>query len=536
MTLSPDEYLKQGGVLRNGQIPQGAPETPVRGALEVPNNRGSYVLNETTGINEFVPSDTIKRTIIDPSVNQAESIINKSMQPETAAQIAERKRKDAEALIGSINAKYEDELSRKRDIGRERVAMDNAISVLTGLTGSTEAVGSRKKVLDANEKEIAAVNNQRALELAQVYTTISSEAETEAREQLADATRTAEEALARRKETQTKAVENIKLMAAGGLVDFDSFKSSPQNAQVFQYALDSVGGSEDALRALFALNRPQDQIVGTPTRLGDKYVQAYKNPITGKVAFETINLPVDLPPEYSSFQKLGDNLVAIPQGWDGDTSKLVTIAGEPSTMERLQQQSLQLDIAKKQRDISGGGAPDDQLYSGLSSPTATAVRSKVTKFSSEPVIQNFATIQEGHNFAQSIDTKTKNPADDQALIYSLAKALDPGSVVREGEYATAQKYAQSWVAAYGKGIEQALLGTGFLSEGARTNIKKTIEQKFEASKKSYQNLYGQYEKGINSLTGRDDGQRFLTDYTVADDQPSGTIVTAPDGTEVEIID
>lgn len=155
---------------------------------------------------------------------------------------------------------------------------------------------------------------------------------------------------------------------------------------------------------------------------------------------------------------------------------------------------------------------EDQLYGGLSTPTATAVRARVAKFSTEPVITNFSTVQEGYNFAKSLSDTTQNPADDQALIYSLAKALDPGSVVREGEYATAQKYAQSWIQAYGKGITQALAGTGFLSEDARRNIKKTIEQKYQASKRSYDNLYNQYKTGINNLTGRGDGEQFLIDY------------------------
>lgn len=166
----------------------------------------------------------------------------------------------------------------------------------------------------------------------------------------------------------------------------------------------------------------------------------------------------------------------------------------------------------------GGGDPipgeDPGLYEGLDSKTATAVRSVVSGWKSEPVVQNFAVIQEGKDFATSIADDTKNPADDQALIYALAKALDPGSVVREGEYATAQKYSQSWISAYGKGIEQALLGTGFLSQEARANIKKTIVQKYGASKKSYDNLYNQYAGNINNLTGRSDGDRFLRDYRI----------------------
>lgn len=160
---------------------------------------------------------------------------------------------------------------------------------------------------------------------------------------------------------------------------------------------------------------------------------------------------------------------------------------------------------------------DPQLYSGLTSATATAVRARVNQFKAEPTVQNFAVVQEGRNFAISIATNTKNPADDQALIYALAKALDPGSVVREGEYATAQKYAQSWINAYGKGVTQAIAGTGFLSTAARENIKKTIQQKYLATQKSYDNIYDQYAKGISTLTGRGDGEKFLTDYQIGGD-------------------
>jgi hypothetical protein len=176
--------------------------------------------------------------------------------------------------------------------------------------------------------------------------------------------------------------------------------------------------------------------------------------------------------------------------------------------------------------------PDAQLYAGLSTKTATAVRAKVAAFKTEPIVQNFAIIQEGRNFASSIADATKNPADDQALIYALAKALDPGSVVREGEYATAQKYAQSWVKAYGKGVEQAIAGTGFLSQEARKNIKRTIETKFSSSQKSYDNLYNQYNGGINNLTGRSDGDRFLIDYAIHNISSPNTPNVTPAGVTV----
>jgi hypothetical protein len=440
----------------------------------------------------------IQRTV-DPAADQATKYLDTFMQPQSAEQVAEQMRKGSQGLIDSINKTYDDQVAAKGVIGQERLAQDNAISVLSGLTGSTEAGRTRGATVDKNDKEVQAVNNERLLQLQSLYTKISQDARDEVLKQREDATASAQDIVARRKDTQTKAVENLKLMAQGGLVDFDSFKNSPQNSEVYNHALDAVGGSEQALRGLFAVNRPQDQLVGTPTRVGDHFIQAYQNPLTGKVAYDTIQVPGGLPTEYNNFQKIGDNIVAIPEGWDGDMSKLKTIYGGSSD--------------------GGGGAPGEnpQLYSGLSSKTATAVRSQVSAFKSEPVVQNFAVIQEGRNFAGSLSNKTTNPTDDQGLIYALAKAMDPGSVVREGEYATAQKYAQSLVASYGKGITQAINGTGFLTEKARTQIKDTIEARYNASLGSYNHLEKQYQTGINNLTGRDDGAKFIRDYQTSSD-------------------
>jgi hypothetical protein len=79
------------------------------------------------------------------------------------------------------------QVAASRTAGNERVTMDNAVSVLSGLTG-INANDSRKKVNDANDKEVEAVNNKRALDLSTVYRQISADADAEARNQLTDAT------------------------------------------------------------------------------------------------------------------------------------------------------------------------------------------------------------------------------------------------------------------------------------------------------------------------------------------------------------
>ena len=166
---------------------------------------------------------------------------------------------------------------------------DNALSIMTGNMGGSEAISSRNKVDTANAKEIEAVNNERAMQLSSVYANISAAADQEAHEQLQDATRSAEQIVARRKEAQSGAIDNLKSMAASGAVDFDVFKSTPENRKVYDFALQAVGGSEDALRGLFALNRPQDQILDQRVVGSTMYI-TYQNPQTGRCARITLIL------------------------------------------------------------------------------------------------------------------------------------------------------------------------------------------------------------------------------------------------------
>ncbi|TCU78871.1 hypothetical protein EDE08_101653 [Bradyrhizobium sp. R2.2-H] len=302
----------------------------------------------------------VKRTV-DTGADAAESYLSTFTAPKTADQIAEEMRRGSQGAIDAINKTYDDQVAAKGVIGQERLAQDNAISVLSGLTGSTEAGRTRGATIDKNDKEVQAVNNQRLLDLQSLYSQISKDARDEALKQREDATANANDIVARRTAAQGKAVENIKLMAQGGLVDFDSFKNSAANSEVYNHALEAVGGSEEALKGLFAVNRPKDQLVGSPVRVGDHFIQAYQNPLTGKIAYDTVQVPGGLPTEYKNFQKIGDNIVAIPDGWDGDMSKLKTIyagssiATTQAASQAAQQKNEALELAKELRSDTAVG-------------------------------------------------------------------------------------------------------------------------------------------------------------------------------------
>jgi hypothetical protein len=151
--------------------------------------------------------------------------------------------------------------------------------------------------------------------------------------------------------------------------------------------------------------------------------------------------------------------------------------------------------------------------SGYSPATLTKITQKAGQFDNEPSVRSYQVVAEGKSFLDSIDDNTKNPADQQGVIYAFAKIMDPNSVVREGEYNTVQKYAQSWASTFGFNASRIFSNTPFLSAEAIKNMKKTITAKVAASEKSYKNIYNEYDRIINKISGGNDGKDFLTDYS-----------------------
>lgn len=176
----------------------------------------------------------------------------------------------------------------------------------------------------------------------------------------------------------------------------------------------------------------------------------------------------------------------------------------------------QNEDANRKKSIARAGVSNGSGYTPAQ--INSTVNSIAGSFDNEPIVKNFNIQSEGYQFANSIPSNAKNPSDHQGLVYAFAKAMDPGSVVREGEYATVQKYAQSWAKAYGKGFEQAALGTGFLSSTAIDNIKKTIKSRYDVAEKQYKSLNSEYNSRIDKAKK---GQgNSLTNYGTAFSAPS----------------
>lgn len=177
----------------------------------------------------------------------------------------------------------------------------------------------------------------------------------------------------------------------------------------------------------------------------------------------------------------------MPYTWNKDTQQLEPVAGT-------------VDVSK------------NKLLASLDKEQRARVDKIANNFDNEAVVKNFSVIQEGVQFANSLDPKSTSPSDDQALIYSFAKVMDPNSVVREGEYATVQKYAQSWLDTLGFNASRILSNKEFLTPEARANMKATMQQRYDASLNQYENVYKEYGRRINAITGQEGGESMVTDY------------------------
>ncbi len=187
-----------------------------------------------------------------------------------------------------------------------------------------------------------------------------------------------------------------------------------------------------------------------------------------------------------------------------------------STAQAVQGPSAQVG---KSQPAQGGQVPSAPAAQGQKGPSFAKGRGnsgyqveiRSRQFDRLPVVQRAQIAAEAITFAESMDINHTNPQLDQGLIYAYAKAMDPDSAVREGEYATVQKYAQTLAERLGFNAKRLLANTEFLTVEARQNLTEAIRLRGQSTIGQYRNVREQYANQINRLTGEDGGS-YLVDY------------------------
>lgn len=161
-----------------------------------------------------------------------------------------------------------------------------------------------------------------------------------------------------------------------------------------------------------------------------------------------------------------------------------------------------------------GGKDTASVLMQVPKELRSSVTQKANQFDSEQQVKTFQTIQTMKNKADSVSDKTENPQDDQLLVYTFAKAMDPTSAVREGEYDTIQGFAQTALQRFGVNAERFYSNAPFLTTEARQNIKKSIAKAYQAEEESYNNVRQGYIKALDSMAGKNVGESLLQDYKI----------------------
>jgi hypothetical protein len=118
------------------------------------------------------------------------------------------------------------------------------------------------------------------------------------------------------------------------------------------------------------------------------------------------------------------------------------------------------------------------------------------EFDDAPEVKQFRVVQSATaKLEASAGKPNPTPADDMSTVFSYMKILDPGSTVREGEYASAQNTAgipDRVLNAYNKAVE----GT-FLSPEQRRDFLASGREAFTGQKKTFANLAGRQARLAN---------------------------------------
>jgi hypothetical protein len=123
------------------------------------------------------------------------------------------------------------------------------------------------------------------------------------------------------------------------------------------------------------------------------------------------------------------------------------------------------------------------------------------EFETKPEVKDFKAVDAAYRQIKSLSGQKPTAQNDMATVFSIMKMLDPGSVVREGEYATAQNSAgipDQIRNAYNKALSGQTLNPKQRTEF--TNTARTIygsqRQRYEAVADSFRGYADGY--GVNA--------------------------------------
>ncbi len=117
-----------------------------------------------------------------------------------------------------------------------------------------------------------------------------------------------------------------------------------------------------------------------------------------------------------------------------------------------------------------------------------------TNFLTQPIIKSYLEVQnKAASVTKIIDSGVGGPGD-LALVFEFMKGLDPNSVVRETEYATAAKSGNIFKGIWAKFNGYLKEEGGFLPENVKQAFKSIVQTKLDVYQGQYNQLRDQFRK------------------------------------------
>lgn len=295
----------------------------------------------------------------------------------------------------------------------------------------------------------------------------------------------------------------------------------------------------------------------------DEWIQRFGDPRTGEITTEEFVARIPFRETQNYVQNITrgqsggapvaqgdgsqmDGAQELGGGWSlqqMQTPAEIRQAEENARRAQLDERRDRREEGRYQRETSGALTPAQQA--SQSAQTFTQERQLRTEFGNNPAVKTLATVRPQVQIIGDIARRANageriSAADDLALIFSYMKMLDPGSVVREGEFANAQNTAgvpERVVNAYNRALD----GTR-LSDSQRNEFFRSATGVMQGYQDSYNEVVNR-QRGLAESYGlnadriapetptrpRADSPRIRFTPTEAQTQASQAIVAARGG-------
>ncbi|MBU0963159.1 MAG: CHAP domain-containing protein, partial [Nanoarchaeota archaeon] len=182
------------------------------------------------------------------------------------------------------------------------------------------------------------------------------------------------------------------------------------------------------------------------------------------------------------------------------------LKNQPTEKDGLDFQLKKLQILQAQKNL------DTSSLKQYDAKTISQVDALAKSFDSSPIVKNYIEVQNKKLSVNKIIEANVGGPGELALVYEFMKALDPTSVVRESEYATAAKSGNIFAGVLAKFNGYWKEEGGFMPDQVKESFRTIIGSKFDVIQTQYDNLYNETSRKINMKTGDGDGSEFLTQY------------------------